>query len=219
MFCGEGFAMLTCPSDGWRRVRVVELPQYLPRSVVRKMVFKSPYQDKNVHSFTEEMYQALLPCRAHFAVDAVCDFHSFSHPDTIHKAFTEVFMCRTSTSTSGNTLTLTAHRVAAWHACVSAGVKRLSIGEIHYLYWDTFLCPFIAAIEQQFIQATSPTSFNVDLLFFVGMNPAPNLGTTRELENIDTNEQLKVIVDADVRKPSGERAFKTKVTIQRKPTT
>ncbi|KAH7697663.1 hypothetical protein AAVH_35254, partial [Aphelenchoides avenae] len=52
MFYEEGHVMLTCPSDGWRRVPVIELPKYLPRSVVRKMVFKA-----SASAITEEAYQ------------------------------------------------------------------------------------------------------------------------------------------------------------------
>ncbi|KAH7691216.1 hypothetical protein AAVH_40272, partial [Aphelenchoides avenae] len=39
----------------------------------------------------------LLACRAHFAADVVCDFHSLSWfpPDMLHRALTEVFICRT----------------------------------------------------------------------------------------------------------------------------
>lgn len=40
----------------------------------------------------------------------------------------------------------------------------------------------------------------------------------RELVNADTNEQLKVDVDTDVREPNGERARTMKVTVRRKLT-
>ncbi|KAH7712964.1 hypothetical protein AAVH_19682 [Aphelenchoides avenae] len=249
MFHEDEHVMATCPSDGLRRVPVIELPQYLPWSVIRKMIFRCG------HTLTEEQYQALRPCRAHFAAEAVCEFRGLSMfpPNILYRALTEVFMCSTlvlanfssffhdrdyTDEQSMPTLPCFANcgslQIDEYHSeffdaggalewllgthATTAGVKHLSIGEIHALYWDDFLRTFIAAIEQQFIHATTPTSFSVDLLFFVGHSPAPDVGTTREHENTDMNERLTIVVDTGVRKPSGEPALKTKVTIQRKPT-
>lgn len=53
MFYEEGLVMATCPSDGWRRLPIVELPRYLPRSVITKVNIKSGSD----HALNEEMYQ------------------------------------------------------------------------------------------------------------------------------------------------------------------
>ncbi|KAH7712969.1 hypothetical protein AAVH_19687 [Aphelenchoides avenae] len=263
MFYEEGLVMATCPSDGWRRLPIVELPRYLPRSVITKVNIKSGSD----HALNEEMYQgenqwvgkrecdqALRPCRAHFAADAVCEFRWLSvfPPEMFYRALTEVFIFNTVVLAKldsffdhrhytdeqslpalpclANCANLQldeyhseffdANGALEWllgtHAATDS-VKHLSIGEIGIDSWNDFLRPFIAAIEQQFLQATSPTSFNVELILFVGHSPAPDLGMTRELKNTDTNERLKVNVDTNVRKPSGEPALKTKVIIQRKP--
>ncbi|KAH7712962.1 hypothetical protein AAVH_19680 [Aphelenchoides avenae] len=197
---------------------------------------------------------ALLPCRAHFAADAVCDLRSFSifGPNIFHRALSELFMCNTlvfAFPDPGNDF----HRygverglaalpcladcaklqIADYHRAffdangalewllgthsATTSAKDLSIEEIDRYYWDDFPTAFIVAIEQQFIQATTPTSFNVDLLFFVGLGQRPDVGATRELENANTNEQLTIVVDTDVRKPNGKPSYKTKVAILRKP--
>ncbi|KAH7712965.1 hypothetical protein AAVH_19683 [Aphelenchoides avenae] len=253
MFFEEGRVMLISPSDGWRRVPVVELPEYLPRSVVTKMVFKAPYDAKTMYSFTEEMYQALLPCRAHFAADAMCDFHSLSWfpPSIFHKALDEVFVCSSLVFAEPAAKVMQELRhvsdeqdlaaLPCFASCTNLqivhdtdvfsdangalewllGTHGVASGGKHLSITNTcsgFLVAFVDAIEQQFIHATTPASFNVELLCFVGHSPTPAVGTTRELENVDTNEQLKVVVDTDVRKPNGEPAFKTKVIIRRKPT-
>ncbi|KAH7704407.1 hypothetical protein AAVH_28405 [Aphelenchoides avenae] len=250
MFYEEGLVMLISPSHGWRRVPVVQLPRYLPRSIVTKMVFKAPYDTKAVHSFTEEMYQALLPCRAHFAADAVCDFHSLSWfpPDILRRALTEVFICSSLVFAEPTKHELRRVRgeqdlsaLPCFASCtnlqivhdadvfsdangalewlvgaraVATDVKHLSISNT----CSDFLDAVVDAIEQQFIHATTPVSFNVELMCFVGRGPTPSVGRTRELVNVDTNEQLEVDVDKDVRKPNGEPAFKAKVIIRRMPT-
>ncbi|KAH7693386.1 hypothetical protein AAVH_39578, partial [Aphelenchoides avenae] len=69
-----------------------------------------------------------------------------------------------------------------------------------------------------FIHSVTPTSFYVELLFDVEYSLGSGIGTTRTHVNADTDEQLEVVVvDIDVRRPNGERASKTKVTIQRRP--
>lgn len=50
-FNKKGYVQLTCSSDAFRRVPVVELPPYLPRSVITKMIFTS------AHTITEGTYQ------------------------------------------------------------------------------------------------------------------------------------------------------------------
>lgn len=61
MFYEEGHVMATCPSVGWRRLLVIELPQHLPRSVIMKVTFKS----LRGGTFTEEMYQGEESKQAH----------------------------------------------------------------------------------------------------------------------------------------------------------
>lgn len=50
MFYEHEYVMLTCPSADWKRVPVLELTRYLPRSVITKMVFNS------THTVTEDTY-------------------------------------------------------------------------------------------------------------------------------------------------------------------
>ncbi|KAH7712971.1 hypothetical protein AAVH_19689 [Aphelenchoides avenae] len=244
-FCEHGQVMLTCPSDGRRRVSASELPQYLPRSVVKKVVFKW------AHAFIESTYQALLPCRAHLAADAVCDFRStyVFHPDILRRALTEVLTCSTFVFAEHSSdvmhelrLHVGVRQLAAFpcfagcanmqiayfddmfsgangalkwlvgtHA-VAAGVKRLSITNTK----SSFLVAFVDAIEQQFIHATTPVSFIVELMCVVRYGPAPAVGTTRELVNVNTNEKLRLRVVTNVRTPNGWTSSKTKVTIRRK---
>ncbi|KAH7701987.1 hypothetical protein AAVH_30871 [Aphelenchoides avenae] len=244
-FCEHGQVMLTCPSDGRRRVSASELPQYIPRSVIAKVVFRW------AHAFIERTYQALLPCRPHLAADAVCDFRStyVFHPDILRRALTEVLTCSTFVFAEHSSsvmdelrLHMGVRQLAAFpcfancanlqiahfddmfsgangalkwlvgtHA-VAAGVKRLSIKNTK----SSFLVAFVDGIEQQFIHATTPASFNVELMCVVRYGPAPAVGTTRELVNVNTNEKLRLRVDTKVRTPNGWTTSKTKVTIRRK---
>ncbi|KAH7712963.1 hypothetical protein AAVH_19681 [Aphelenchoides avenae] len=232
-------------NDPVKHVLVEQMHRYLPRSVITKMLFESV----RARTWTEEMYQAFLSCRAHLTADAACDFRSLAvfPPDILGRAFTEVFMCKTMVFSNVDcyfdspefqrykdeqnlaALPCIAHctnlRIANYHEALfdangalewllgthaaAAGLKRLSIEQIAEKYWD-FPSAFIVAIEQQFIHATTPTSFTLELRCSIQYPPGPDVGTTRVLENTVTKEQLEVVVDT----PS---AFKWKVTMQRKP--
>ncbi|KAH7726049.1 hypothetical protein AAVH_06492 [Aphelenchoides avenae] len=99
-------------------------------------------------------------------------------------------------------------RLLGTHA-PAAGVKHLFIEDIDVEYSDAFCSTFIAALEQQFIHATTPASFTVELGCSVERQPGPAV-ETRPFENPVTNEQLEVVVNTP-------NAFKRKVTIRRKP--
>ncbi|KAH7712968.1 hypothetical protein AAVH_19686 [Aphelenchoides avenae] len=202
MFFNEDGVSLISVRDAMKHVPAVEMPQYLPRSVITKMLFKS-------RKWTEEMYQALIPCRAHLDADAAYDFQSLLYvPNILRRALTELFMCNTLAAlpcvANCSTLRIAyyeevffdANGALEWllgtHA-VAAGVKHLSIRDIDAKYLGAFLNAFITAIVQQFIQATTPASFTVELRF----------------SNTVTNEQLEVAVHVP-------DSFTKKVAIHRK---
>ncbi|KAH7704408.1 hypothetical protein AAVH_28406 [Aphelenchoides avenae] len=92
-FFNEGGVSLVSYKDTMKHVQVVELPPYLSHSVITKMLFKSV----GARSWTEEMYQALLQCRSHFAAGVLCDFRSLTvfPRDILDRSFTEMFTCST----------------------------------------------------------------------------------------------------------------------------
>ncbi|KAH7662377.1 hypothetical protein AAVH_43662, partial [Aphelenchoides avenae] len=94
----------------------------------------------------------LLPCRAHYASDAVCIFCSLSGfgANMLHRALTEVFTCNTLVFAYYDER-FDANAALEWllhtHG-VDGGMKHLRIGNVHDKYSDVFPRVFIVAIEQ-----------------------------------------------------------------------
>ncbi|KAH7712960.1 hypothetical protein AAVH_19678 [Aphelenchoides avenae] len=69
-FFNEWDVSLVSFKDTTKQVPVVELPPYLPRSVITKMLFRS------THTVTMSTYKGLRTCREYFAEEAACFFPS-----------------------------------------------------------------------------------------------------------------------------------------------
>ncbi|KAH7704404.1 hypothetical protein AAVH_28402 [Aphelenchoides avenae] len=221
-FFNEGDASLISFKDTMVHVRVVEMQRYLAHSTITKMFFRP------THTFTECTLQGLNACCAYLADEGAFIYEGrrghYSEDALPHNtaALPWLANCASLQIDEYREEFFDADGALAWllatHSTAVHREKHLSLKRCLADVMN-FCRPLVVAIEKQFADATSPSTFKLELSFLIPEEDAGPFGETRTVVNDSTHEKLLVEVQhvhhAWVQQVV--RIVEVTITIQRQP--